>query len=160
MHYGLFPLSSVWRVAKLRQWPVRVQRVKACRALKQSARSPHALHVCWSGEWRDAPEIQTRQQKLRWKNRNISFRVCRWCVTLERCLRDSCVACHRRGTNVHAHQQTDAIRCDGSTATGLRPHGRVFRCLWGSDDRTNPALLQHRGHMTVHTCNTGGSRAL
>lgn len=45
MHYGLFPLSSVWRVAKLRQWPVRVQTVKACRALKQSAHSPHALQM-------------------------------------------------------------------------------------------------------------------
>lgn len=167
MHYGLFPLSSVWRVAKLRQWPVRVQTVKACGALKQSARSPHTLQTLVDLE-NEETRLKFKQGNKRYngKKGNMFLGVCRLCVTLERCLRDSCVACHRGGTNAHAHKQTDAIRCDGSTPTGLRPHGRVFRCLWGSDDHARPpqALLvvdlyiwQHRGHKTVHTCNTGVS---
>lgn len=125
MHYGLFPLSSVWRVAKLRQWPVRVQTVKACRALKQSAHSPHALQMY--------VDLENEETKRHDGKKNIFFGVCRLYVTLELRLRDSCVACHCGGTEAHAHKQTDAIRCDGSTAMGLRPHGRVFRCLWGSD---------------------------
>lgn len=62
MYYGLFPLSSVWRVAKLRQWPVRVQTVKACRALKQSARSPHALQMF--------VDLENEETRLKFKHGN------------------------------------------------------------------------------------------
>lgn len=156
MHYGLFPLSSVWRAAKLRQWPGRVQTVRACRALKQSARSPRALQM-----FVDLENEETKRYDG--KKKDFLQIMCHpWTVL-------TWLVCRRGGTNAHAHKQTDATRCDGSTATGSDPMAASL----GAFEEVMTGLMclslswswiftsgNTDVHMTVHTCNTGVSRAL
>ena len=65
MHYGIFPLSTFWRAAKLSQWAGRVQRVKAGGALT-STFSTCSPNVLTSAEERDTSDFETWQQKKKY----------------------------------------------------------------------------------------------